>query len=171
MIVFAAYDRREGWLQWDAKSCAHWLNWRCGVSLRTAREQVRVARALEHLPLLRETFMEGRISYSKVRAISRVADEFKEDELVDLALESTASQIEKVCVGIRRSNEDEDGQAKTAVDEQNVRFENNYDGTVCLIITVPTADAKQAYAQTPPIAMKVVVVRRLRSTVTASRLM
>ena len=81
MIVIAAYDRREGWWQWEAKSCAHWLNWRCGVSLRTAHEHVRVARALEKLPLLRETFIEGRISYSKVRAITRVADEFNEDEL------------------------------------------------------------------------------------------
>jgi len=44
----AAYDAREGWAGWQAKSCAHWLNWWCGVAPRTAREHVRVARVRSH---------------------------------------------------------------------------------------------------------------------------
>jgi hypothetical protein len=35
-------------------STAHWISWRCACSLRTAREYVRVARALRDLPRIRE---------------------------------------------------------------------------------------------------------------------
>ncbi len=103
----AAYDAREGWAGWQAKSCAHWLNWRCGVSMRTAREHVRVARALDELPLVRQMFLDGEISYSKVRAITRVAIPENEDYLVRLARDGTASQVERVCAGIRRRNRNE----------------------------------------------------------------
>jgi hypothetical protein len=63
----------EGLEAWGCISCAHWLNWQCGLDLRSARHKVRVARALEGLPLLRAAFAAGRLSYSKVRAITRVA--------------------------------------------------------------------------------------------------
>ncbi|MDZ7839318.1 MAG: DUF222 domain-containing protein [Gammaproteobacteria bacterium] len=44
------------------KSCAHWLNWQCGIALGAAREKVRVAHALEDLPRISEAFRTGRIS-------------------------------------------------------------------------------------------------------------
>ncbi|MGH9066402.1 MAG: HNH endonuclease, partial [Acidimicrobiales bacterium] len=48
--MVADFERREGWAGWGVMSCAHWLMWRCGLSLVVAREKCRVARALEHLP-------------------------------------------------------------------------------------------------------------------------
>ncbi|MDH5671174.1 MAG: hypothetical protein OEZ06_03440 [Myxococcales bacterium] len=50
LVDIAEFDRRAGWAGIGVASCAHWLNWRCGVSLVAAREKVRVARALEALP-------------------------------------------------------------------------------------------------------------------------
>ena len=70
--LLAAYDRRGGWAGPGLRSCAHWLSWRIGMNLRTATEHVRVAHALTALPLITEAFAAGRISYSKVRAITRV---------------------------------------------------------------------------------------------------
>src|SRR3954454_14450944 len=64
----AEFDRREGWAGLGLLSCAHWLSWRVGLSLGTARDQVRVARRLEELPALAAAFADGRVSYSKVRA-------------------------------------------------------------------------------------------------------
>ncbi len=55
---------------WD--STAEFLAWRCGLTPRSAREHVRVARALGGLPLIREAFATGELSYSKVRALTRV---------------------------------------------------------------------------------------------------
>lgn len=71
--LLAEFDRRGGWVGPGLKSCAHWLCWRIGMSLRTATEQVRVAHALARLPKVTEAFAAGRISYSKVRAITRIA--------------------------------------------------------------------------------------------------
>jgi len=101
LIWIGAFDRRQGWQRWEQTSCAGWLNWKCGVDLRTGREHVRVARALEGLPIVRRLFLAGELSYSKVRAITRVADRFNEAELCDLALEATASQMEGTCRGMR----------------------------------------------------------------------
>ena len=141
----AAYDDREGWAGWQAKSCAHWLNWRCGVSMRTAREHVRVARALDEFPLIRQMFLDGEISYSKVRAITRVAIPENEDYLVRLARDGTASQVERVCAGIRRRNRNEAEGAKNAIDSQHVKYVNNRDGTATITITAPIVQIKQAH--------------------------
>jgi hypothetical protein len=81
----AAYDRREGWKSWGCKSAAHWLSWKCGDTLHTAREKVRVARALSDLPLIAIAFAHGQLSYSKVRAITRVAEPADDGEWRDPA--------------------------------------------------------------------------------------
>ena len=71
LVLIRAFDEREGWE--GCQSCAHWLNWRTGLKLGAAREKVRVARALGVLPLLSDAMRRGRISYSKVRALTRVS--------------------------------------------------------------------------------------------------
>ncbi|WP_218596387.1 HNH endonuclease signature motif containing protein [Pseudonocardia oceani] len=72
LTLLAEFDDRAGWAGPGLKSCAHWLSWRIGMSLRTAHEHVRVAHALRRLPLVAEAFAAGKLSYSKVRAITRV---------------------------------------------------------------------------------------------------
>ncbi|WP_226356905.1 DUF222 domain-containing protein [Pseudonocardia sp. ICBG601] len=71
--LLAEFDDRGGWCGVGVRSCAHWLTWRAGMSLRTATEHLRVAHALTRLPRITEAFAAGRISYSKVRAITRLA--------------------------------------------------------------------------------------------------
>ena len=67
------FDEQCGWAEQGAVSCAHWLSWRIGLDLATAREKVRVARALAALPAIDEALASGQLSYAKVRAISRIA--------------------------------------------------------------------------------------------------
>ena len=86
------FDRRKGYEAWGCVSCAYWLSWQCGLDLRSARDKVRVARALEDLPLTREKFAAGTISYSKVRAITRAATSATEADLRDAGSASTGSQ-------------------------------------------------------------------------------
>ena len=85
-----------GWHVQGALSCAHWLAWRVGWGLRTARERVRVARKLEELPLLDEQPRIGAISYSQARVISRVATADKEHIFVAYAKRMPASQRDKL---------------------------------------------------------------------------
>ena len=75
LMLIAEFDRRGGWSDGVTKSCAHWLNWQCGLNLGAAREKVRVAHALEQLPKISAAMERGELSYAKVRAITRVADE------------------------------------------------------------------------------------------------
>src|SRR5437870_2759152 len=89
LCLVAEYDRREGWALWGAKSCAHWLAWTCGIAPGAAREHVRVARRLPELPAIREAFAAGQLSFSKVRAITRVATAENEDALLMLARHGT----------------------------------------------------------------------------------
>ncbi len=70
--LVAEFDVRRGWACWDLPSCAAWLAWKCQVAPGTAREQVRVARALASLPVITGEFAAGRMSYAKVRALTRI---------------------------------------------------------------------------------------------------
>ncbi|MBC8024363.1 MAG: HNH endonuclease, partial [Steroidobacteraceae bacterium] len=44
LTLLAEFDRRNGWSDSMTQSCAHWLNWKCGIGVGAAREKVRVAR-------------------------------------------------------------------------------------------------------------------------------
>ena len=66
------FDARGGWGN-GFQSCAHWLTWRIGLDPGAARERVRVARALGTLPRLAQALARGELSYSKVRALTRLA--------------------------------------------------------------------------------------------------
>src|SRR5262245_54587077 len=70
LCLLAEFDTRKGWSDGTTHSCAHWLNWKCGIDMGAAREKVRVAHALEKLPLICASMARGELSYSKVRAIT-----------------------------------------------------------------------------------------------------
>jgi hypothetical protein len=99
LMLVAEFDARQGWAEWGVNSCAHWLSWRCGISLRTGREHVRVARALEALPRISAHFATGELSYSKVRVVTRVARPENEAELLALARGATGAQLDRLVQG------------------------------------------------------------------------
>ena len=101
LVLVREFDQREGWGQ-GFSSCAHWLNWRTGLAIGAAREKVRVARALADLPRLSAAMRRGAISYSKVRAITRVATAETEERLLDVALSGTAAHVERLVRAWRR---------------------------------------------------------------------
>jgi hypothetical protein len=72
LVLIADFDARSGWA-YGFRSCAHWLSWRTSIDLGTAREKVRVAKALPDLPQIAEALRSGAISYAKARAMTRVA--------------------------------------------------------------------------------------------------
>jgi Domain of unknown function (DUF222)/HNH endonuclease len=95
-------DRRGDWEESGCGSCAEWLAWRCALLPRAAREHVRVARRLPELPLVRAAFARGELSYSKVRALTRIAEPESEQELLGLAQALTAAQLERAVRAFRR---------------------------------------------------------------------
>jgi len=90
------YDQRGGWHVQGALSCAHWLSWRVGWELVTARERVRVANKLAAFPAIDDALRRGEVSYSKVRAMVRVATPANEALLLDHARSMTAAQLDSI---------------------------------------------------------------------------
>ena len=100
LVLIRQFDERNGWEGFA--SCADWLSWRIGLAPGAAREKVRVAHALAKLPRLSEAMQRGEVSYSKVRAVTRVATPATEQALLDVALAGTAAHVEQVVRTWRR---------------------------------------------------------------------
>ena len=100
LVLIREFDEQEGWD--GCLTCAHWLSWRAGLSPGAAREHVRVARALGELPKLSDAMRRGGVSYSKVRAVTRVATPENEQTLLDVALAGTAAHVERIARAWRR---------------------------------------------------------------------
>jgi len=75
---------------------AHWLAYSTGIDLGTAREKVRAARALVELPRIGAAMSRGELSFSAVRALTRVATPETEGDLLELARGCTIAQLERV---------------------------------------------------------------------------
>ena len=103
LLKIRKFDEDGLWEQVGLCSTAHWLNWKCGIGMNAAREKVRVARALGELPKISEAFRQGEISYSKVRAMTRVANRENEDYLMMIARYGTAHHVETLVRGYRRA--------------------------------------------------------------------
>ena len=96
------FDRHYGWEGF--RSCAHWLNWRTGLDLGAAREKLRVAAALADLNHLSAAMACGRLSYSVVRGLTRVATPDNEAHLVAIACCATGAQVERLVRAWRQAD-------------------------------------------------------------------
>ena len=94
LVLIREFDQSKAWNGAGVCSCAHWLTWRAGIGVVAAREKVRVAHALEALPQISEAFRAGEVSYSKVRAMTRVATPKNESTLLKYARHATAAHVE-----------------------------------------------------------------------------
>jgi len=131
----AEFDRRGGHEELGFVSCASWLAWKCSLTPRAAREQLRVARGLRRLPRIAAAFRRGTLSYSKVRALTRVAEPEMEEELLELAEEATAAQLERVLRGYRGALHAD--AASNAHDRRHLATQWEDDGTLSIRGNLP----------------------------------
>ena len=108
LVLLGEFDARDGWAMEGIRSCAHWVTWRCGLGSGAAREHVRVARALRDLPRTQQEFAAGHLSFSKVRALTRLATRDRETELVEMALVMPSGPLERYLRGVKWSLDAED---------------------------------------------------------------
>src|SRR4051812_46490684 len=141
------FDACGGWHAQGAATCAHWLAWRVGWDLVAARDRVRVARKLAEFALIDDALRRGEVSYSKVRAVLRVATPANEALLLDHARLMTASQLEKTCrkyTLVQQHGKDDHPQ----VDEQRryVRRRDLEDGMVKIEAVLHPDEAELVWA-------------------------
>ena len=138
LLLIHEFDARGGCLKWGLDCTAKWLAWRCDLSMATAREKVRVAQALKHLPLISAAFSTGELSYSKVRSLTRVADVDNEKDLVAFALRNTAAHVAEYCRELRMGTPASVGLAERAFVNRSLRIRRNADrGMMSVTVELP----------------------------------
>ena len=149
LVLIREFDAQIGWSGWT--SCAHWLSWRTGLAPGAAREHVRVARALGNLPKLSDAMRRGAVSYSKVRAVTRVATPETEQALLDVAQSGTAAHVEQIVRGWRRVDRTaERTEEKRRQDRRSLRTWVDDDGMVVVHVdSGALADEQYVPAGTP----------------------
>jgi hypothetical protein len=143
LVLVREFDDRFGWQKWAYKSCAEWLSWRASLSLSAAREKVRTAHALRGLPAIAAAFAEGRLSYSKVRALTRVAHEHDEDLLLAYALSANVARVEERCRQIRNVAPESAQHAQRAWRSRSLTaWRDEARGVMRLTLEVPIEDGE-----------------------------
>ena len=143
LVLVREFDDRFGWVKWSCRSCAEWLAWRCGLSVSAAREHVRTAHALRGLPAISAAFAEGKLSYSKVRALTRAAQLHDEDLLLAYALQATAAQVEERCRQIRNvAPESADDAQRTWKRRSLSIWRNAANGTLRITVELPIEEGE-----------------------------
>ncbi len=138
LALIAEFDRLGGWSDGATYSCAHWLNWKCGIGLGAAREHLRVAQALETLPFVSRAMACGELSYSKVRAITRVATPANEEYFLYIARHGTAHHVETLVRGYRRAKESEElSRAQRQFATRSLMWLHDDDGSLVIKVRVP----------------------------------
>ena len=101
---------------------------------------MRVAHRLKELPLVREAFSRGELSYCKVRALARVATPVTEAGLLEIARHATGAQLEKLVRGYAGALSATLGAAQRAIEGRYLRWNWEDDGSLRLEARLPADD-------------------------------
>ncbi len=132
LVLVAEYDRRGAWAATGATSCAVWLAAVCDIEPSTAREHVRVARALASLPLIAAAFEAGDVSYAKVRTLTRIARPDTEAELLALAAAFAAADLARAIAAWAEGHLDPADLAAVQNESRSLTWRVDTDGMVVI---------------------------------------
>jgi hypothetical protein len=141
LVLVREFDERAGWLKWGMQNCAEWLAWRCDFSMTTALEKVRVAHALKWLPAISQGFSTGTLSYSKVRALTRVANRHNENDLLSFALRHSAAHVAERCRELRCGTDASTDEAARAFANRSLRIRRDHQRSMMSITIELPIDA------------------------------
>ena len=133
--LIAAMERTRVWQEGGYCNLGNWLDHRCGLGPCAARERIRIGRALARLPRIDAAFRDGVISYSKVRAITRVATPDTDAMLLAITEGSSAAHLESLVRTYERVGK---GDGERACSEQRRGLSWYYeDGMLVITAAVP----------------------------------
>lgn len=135
----AEFDRDGLWALDGHLSCAAWLVWRLNMARSTAFEKLGVAHELYRRPMIVEAFRDGRLSYSAVRAITRMdrPDPDVDHALVELASgEASILDVERVVRSYQLYADQETPPGEEVDRMRQVRIRRGHDGTGRVLVTL-----------------------------------
>lgn len=152
--LLAEFDRRGGWVLKGATSCAVWWADVCGIELNTSREQLRVARSLCALPQLDAALASGRLSYAKIRVISRYANEDNVDELIAMAETCPAGRLGVLIAAWQQSRQSNEAISAAQYGARSMSWRTEPDGMITFIARLRPAEAGAVQAAIEAIVMR-----------------
>jgi hypothetical protein len=160
----AQYDDVGGWFGVGLRSCAHWLSIHSGVDVSTGSEMVRTGHALEALPHIAEAFAQGRLSFDKVRRVTRVAQPADETDWLDTALNASGGQLSRICRAVADALDAEDPHlAERALERRSLHTRWREDGMLEVTMVLPREDGAVFLAALEPVATSIAAELRAAS--------
>lgn len=137
----AEYNDVGGWLGVGLRSCAHWLSIHTGVDVWTGAEMVRTGHALRELPRIADAFAQGRLSFDKVRMVTRVAVPDDEEVWLEVALNASGGQLSRICRAVSYALEAADQSlADRALERRSLQMWWRDDGMLQVMAVLPRED-------------------------------
>ncbi|MCC6226851.1 MAG: DUF222 domain-containing protein [Microthrixaceae bacterium] len=137
VVLLARLDRGGEWALDGAATCAHWVAGALDVEVSTAREWLRVGHALEDLARIDASFSEGRISYSKVRQLTRVATVDNEAALLEIAERTPAGRLGAAIARWLGAREDPAETERRQHAARSLSWRTDPDGMVVAMLRLP----------------------------------
>src|SRR5688500_4212512 len=106
--LLRAAERLRTWVDAGCVSLTEMLERMLGWGPKKARERIRVARALEHLPELTAALAASKLQYSTVRELTRIATPETEREWIEKVRGKILREVEQEVSGRKRGSSPND---------------------------------------------------------------
>jgi hypothetical protein len=142
VVLAAEFDESDEWWASGAGTAAHWLAAQLDVCVATAREWIRIGKALRDLPALAAAFERRELSYAKMRALTRVAEPDTEVALVELGRAVPAGRLGHALAAWSQRHEDHAERDARHRRDRSLRHRVEADGMVTITLHLPPEDAQ-----------------------------
>lgn len=139
--IAAALDDSGEWALDGAKTCALWIADALDIEVCTAREWLRIGHALTDLPLTDAAFASGELSYSKIRAVTRLAEPESEAEIVEIARRVAAGKLAAALAAWLARRETPEQMEERQAKAMSLTWRTDVDGMVLISGRLAPADA------------------------------
>jgi hypothetical protein len=130
VMLLVEFDLSGEWAFDGSPSCAHWVAERVDTELCTVREWLRIGHALSDVGEIERRFADGRLSYSKVRTLTRVADADNQHELCAIAERVPAGRLAMALAQWLNRNESPDARERRHLASTRLSWHVEPDGMV-----------------------------------------
>ena len=161
--LLVEFDLSGEWAFDGAPSCAHWVAERADVEVCTVREWLRIGHALSVVDEIARRFGDGRLSYSKVRSLTRVADAENQYELCEIAERVPAGRLPIALAAWLNRTETDDARARRHRAATRLSWRVEPDGMVAASLRLPPEQAALFTAAIDAQVMRTVAMTRPRA--------
>lgn len=128
LALLRPFDDSGEWALHGYRTCAHWLSAKYGIDVATGREWVRIAQKLGELPTIAASFDDGKLSYSKVRLLTRYANPETERDLDQIGRETDMAVLDQAIATYLRKHETEEEEEERHKASTYLRWRAEPDG-------------------------------------------